>query len=145
MVVSLDNLNPLVLNDIVQSIDSGSVCYLNKKTNELIEIPEFSHQIDEQQYATTFHKELEIIKKNESDFVKIETLTSNESFNIMKAFTEQLTEIVFQEKLADALKGKKPFQYFKRLVDDSAYRQNWFDFKENKLRELVLKRLHEKK
>lgn len=137
MAVSLDRLRP-ILKSIVQSLEAGYVCYLNKLTYEVIDIPEALSHHDEQEYLEVFQPDINEVTKNESDYVRIEPPTSYEGFKIMEAFVDQLKDPFFQRKLMDVLNGRKPFQHFRRLIDDSKYRQDWFDFKAEQVEKLVL-------
>ena len=38
--------------------------------------------------------------------------------------------------------NKKPFQNFKSVIDNSNFRKNWFEFKQNQLERIVEKRLN---
>jgi len=51
----------------------------------------------------------------------------------MEGFFESVEDLEFKVKLQHSLNNKKPFQNFKRLVDNSYYRQDWFDFKQKTL------------
>ncbi len=89
MAVSLDKLRP-ILNSIVQSLEAGYVCYLNKLTYEVIDITEALSHHDEQEYLEVFQQDIDEVTKNESDYVRIEPPSSHEGFKIMEAFADQL-------------------------------------------------------
>ena len=131
------------ITEIAQQLDCGNKCFVHKETNELIFIP------DENRNPTMdtefFEEEMEKIDNNFGEYDVIETLESNESFEIMADFTEQLADNnQLKAKLANALSKKKPFREFKFVIDNSgAYRQEWFDFKNRKLEEFVRNRLNE--
>ena len=55
----------------------------------------------------------------------------------MEEFVEEVPDGKFQNELINALNRKRPFANFKHLVENSEYRQNWFDFKQNYLEEHV--------
>ena len=69
--------------------------------------------------------------------IVIEPLESHESFKIMEGFVEQVPDLSLRNKLINALNRRKPFANFKYLIDDSAYRQDWFDFRQAWLEEYV--------
>ncbi len=54
-----------------------------------------------------------------------------------------MKDIKLQKRLVYALENRKPFAHFKRIIDDSAERQNWFDFKDNDYAEIAKKWLEE--
>lgn len=74
---------------------------------------------------------------NPGKFLRIETLTSSESFRVMETFAESVREKRLQSKLIQALEGKKPFANFKMVVDNSPVRQAWFDFRDDAYAEMA--------
>ncbi|WP_240614614.1 UPF0158 family protein [Polaribacter filamentus] len=55
----------------------------------------------------------------------------------MERFIEQLNDQNLKLELQDVLQQKKPFQNFKHKIDQSNFRQSWFDFKQNELEKIV--------
>lgn len=124
-----------LIKHIAQMMDAGHICYINPKTLEHVEI----FDTDESFYFEEehlFQKDLDEVENWEQKIV-IERLESHESFKIMESFVDEIPEGKFQNKLIGALNRKKPFANFKYLVENSDYRQNWFDFKENYLEKHV--------
>lgn len=126
-----------IIKEITQELDCGFDCYYNPKTDEIISIPNIGQISDEDEFREAFSTELKKIKKNKAEFIKIEVLESFESFKIMERFVSQMTDKQFQAELENILEQKKPFQNFKSRIDNSDYRQNWFDFKQNELEKIV--------
>ena len=93
--------------------------------------------LDKVEFRESFGAELKKVKKNKAEFIKIEVLESFESFKIMERFIAQIANEQFQAELEIILERKKPFQNFKNTIDNSDYRQNWFDFKQNVLEKIV--------
>ena len=142
MAVSLDKTSPII-NDIAQSLDCGHICYFNTSNNEFIEIIDFEPGEIDEEFEALMEADLIKIKASEKDFIKIEPLKSFEHFNIMQAFCDQLPDLTFQNKLNEALHNRRPFHEFKYLVENSPFRQNWFDFKTKKIGNYVYKKLTE--
>ena len=87
--------------------------------------------------------ELDIFKHNDwENCLEVEPLESHESFRIMEEFALQLINIPMQNKLIQALSNRKPFANFKRIIDNSTERQNWFGFKELELQKFVRTQIH---
>lgn len=126
-----------IIAEIAQEIDSGSDCYYNLKTEEIIAVPNSSLVDDEQMFQEIFGEDLKKVKKNKKDYIKIEPLQSFESFEIMENFAHQIPHNQLQSKLQDILHQRKPFQNFKNIVENSDFRQTWFDFKKVKLEKIV--------
>ncbi|HUH27693.1 UPF0158 family protein [Gelidibacter sp.] len=123
----MDNTRQNIIKEIAQELDCGNDCYYNPKTNELITIPNFGEMLDENEFRESFGAE----------FIKIEVLESFQSFKIMERFIAQIADKQFQSELENILERKKPFQNFKNRIDNSDYRQNWFDFKQNVVEKIV--------
>ncbi|MFB9052156.1 UPF0158 family protein [Formosa undariae] len=130
------------IKEMAQELDCGSDCYYNTKTDKVIAIPNFSELIDEDQYLECFGEALEEIEKNKADIIKIDVLNATESFQIMERFANQLSDPTFRIELETILKHKKPFQNFKYAIDQSEFRQAWFDFKIIELEKIVALKLN---
>jgi uncharacterized protein YkvS len=133
----MDNSKQSVVREIAQELDCGNECYYNLKTNEIIAIPNFSQVSDEEEFKEIFRKDLEKINGNKIGFIKIEIPESFQSFKIMERFVVQLNDQNFKSELQDILGNKKPFRNFKNTIDQSEFRQSWFDFKQKELEKTV--------
>jgi len=138
----MDNSNKNIFKEIAENLDCGFNCYYNSKTNEIVTIPNFSNISDEEEFKEIIQESLEKVNKQKTDFIKIEVLESFESFKIMERFVEKIPDQQFKSELENILKKKKPFQNFKYLIDNSDYRQNWFDFKQRELERIVENQLN---
>lgn len=130
-------LEKAIIKKIAQELDSGFDCYYNTKTDEIVAIPNFSQFSDEEDFKKAFSDSLEKVEKHKTDFIKIETLESFESFKIMELFVEQISDQNLKAELENILENKKPFLNFKNKVDHSDFRQNWFEFKQKELEKRV--------
>lgn len=121
-----------VVKTIAENIDAGLVCFLNFDTLEIEEFPqemlddpeEFEAMTGESFESLNF-KHLEWKK-----YAKFEPLKSFESFEIMIDFTNTVDDVRLNEKLNNALNHERPFANFKAIIENSGYRQKWFDFKQ---------------
>jgi ribosomal protein L11 methylase PrmA len=138
----MKNVKSNIIKGIAQELDCGFDCYYNLKTDVIIAIPSFSQFSDEEDFKEAFRDSLEEIEKHKKDFIKLEVLESFESFKIMERFVEQLSDKKLQSELENVLANKKPFQNFKYLIDQSDYRQDWFDFKLKELEKIVESQLN---
>ena len=121
------------INPVAQSVDAGFVCYLNPETLEMEEIPkshlDYTHGIEQ---ITGFGSDDENPKHESWDECYVfEPLNSDESFNIMESFAEIVEDEILQEELFYALKSKKPFANFERVITGRRQSDNWFFFKMN--------------
>jgi hypothetical protein len=68
--------------------------------------------------------------------ITVEPLESHESFKIMERFVGEVPERM-RNKLAEVLNRHSPFANFKAVVENSEYRQQWFDFKKKEFEQHV--------
>jgi hypothetical protein len=81
-----------------------------------------------------------LLKEIEESLVFLATNSSdesNESFRIMHRFVESLNESLFKFELIQILQHSKPFRHFKINIDNSEFREQWFDFKRNEIEKMV--------
>ena len=133
----MGNLRSNIIKEIAQELDCGFDCYYNSKTEEIISVPNFSKFPDEEDFKEAFSDNLDKVENHKADYIKIETLESYESFEIMEFFVEQLPDKNLKSDLENVLASKKPFQNFKHKIENSYFRQNWFDFKQSELEKIV--------
>lgn len=131
------------INEIAQDLDCGFKCYLNKKTGELISIPDElkNPEMDTEDWLD----EIEKIENNIDNYYEIDPLKSSDSFKIMEDFAYTLDDSnSLKDKLIQALSKRKPFREFKFVIDNSdKYRQKWFDFKNQELQNWVSEKVNE--
>ncbi len=137
----MDNAKQHIIKKIAQELDCGFDCYYNTQTNEIIALPNFNQISDEDVFQEAFGDDLKKVTKNKA-FTKIAALESFEFFKIMECFVSQIDNKLFQEELKTVLEQKKPFQNFKTKIDNSEYRQLWFDFKTLELEKIVETRIN---
>lgn len=128
-----------VVKEIASCIDAGMVCFLNTDT---LEIDEFPRDLLSDSYMYKMNTRVSLDQLNLKytqweKYITIEPLETNESFKIMAKFTDQLENSKLRTQLVSALNNRKPFANFKRIIDNSEFRQDWFDFKDKQLQEYV--------
>jgi len=137
----MENSKSKIIKEIAQELDCGFDCYYNPTTDEIVKIPIFGEMMDEDEFRDAFGAELKKVKENKAEFIKIEVLESFESFKIMERFVSQISDEQFQAELENILERKKAFQNFRNRIDNSDFRQKWFDFKINELEKNVFNQL----
>lgn len=88
-------------------------------------------------------EELEKIENEWTDYIVLEKMASGEAFTIMEGFVEEVDNEKLQQDLIKILNRKSPFANFKAEVESSDYRQNWFNFRDQKYEEYVREQLEE--
>lgn len=124
------------INEIAQMLDCGLNAYINRKTLEMDFIPDMDRLDDTELWEEHYIKVTE-----EWNSLVIEPMKSWESFKIMENFIYELPDKKFQQNLIEILNRKRPFAHFKAAIDNSDYRQQWFDFKEKMYEEYVKQQL----
>lgn len=122
-----------VVKKIADSLLAGLICFFNPDTLEVEDIPkELAHDPAEFEMVTGETFESAGIKHEDwQNCITIEPMQSNESFQVMESFVNEITDSSFQKQLVNALSNRKPFANFKHLVENSDYRQPWFDYRQN--------------
>lgn len=82
-----------------------------------------------------------VIEKEWTNFAIITKMESRESYRIMESFVKEIHDVDLQQNLVRALERERPFSHFKELVESSAYRNNWFDFRYSSAKDYVKKQL----
>jgi hypothetical protein len=129
---------------IAEIIDSGLICFLNRDTLEIEEVSKTFVEDPEEFEALTGEtaESLNLKYIGWDNYLTIEPLESHESFQIMEEFAENVEDKKLKSDLIYALSQRRPFANFKDIIDNSRYRQDWFEFKrqwlENHIKELLL-------
>ena len=56
MLAFMDKSKQSVVREIAQELDCGNECYYNRRTNEIIAIPDFSQISDEEEFKEIFRE-----------------------------------------------------------------------------------------
>ncbi len=129
------------IKEIAEQLDCGFRAFIHKTTKQMLFVPDENNfpEID----LDSWNDELEQLENNFLDYYEIEKWTSNEAFEIMYEFADQLTNNNLQNQLLNSLKKNKPFREFKFVIDNSGdFRQQWFDFKNKLQQEFVSRQLN---
>lgn len=128
------------IKEIADQLDCRMKCYINKETGIIKSVPDF----DSMQTSSTepWDDVLNELDENWGNYLEIEQMESHESFEIMVEFAEDVDSKELHDALINALNRKHPFQNFKWVIDNSGpYRQKWFDFKTQSLKDWVIAQL----
>ncbi|MDB5201344.1 MAG: hypothetical protein JWQ27_753 [Ferruginibacter sp.] len=135
-------LTPAQVKEIAEELGIGQCCYYHKEKGTLLFLPDFAahmYEIDE-----LYADDIAEVENNSGDYIVLEPPTSKESFRIMANFANSLPEnLGLRNQLFYALDNRKPFSHFKNRVDDSDYREAWFAFRDEQLRQWVVERFEE--
>jgi len=128
------------IKEIAEELDCGMKCYINKETGIIKSVPDFdSWQTGDTELWEDILNELD---ENWGNYLEIERMESHESFDIMVEFAEDVDSRELHDTLNNVLNRKQPFSNFKWVIDNSGpYRQKWFDFKTQSLKDWVIAQL----
>lgn len=129
-----------LIKSIAEEIDTGMICFLNTDTLEVESVLGESYNTFGDSDFKNFYQEVYDKVDNWANFIRIEPPESWQSFKIMEDFIETgiSDDDSVKKRLWDAISKRKPFQNFKYIIDNSRYRQDWFDFKQLWLEKYVL-------
>lgn len=111
-----------VVKEIAGSIQCGMICYFNPETLQIVE------NLDEYEMETG--EAFDTAYSNWEKCIVVNPMDSHDSFQIMERFTEKVDDLRFQNQLYNILNNRRPFANFKQLIENSDYRQDWFDFRD---------------
>jgi len=114
------------IKEIAEELDCGMVCFFHKPTGTIEHYPDPDNMYFE---ISDWQEIIDKIDSDLSNFQKFEKMDSQQGFRVMENFTNSVSDEGFRKHLINQLSQRKPFSKFKRAVDNSDYRQEWFDFK----------------
>jgi len=128
------------IKEIADQLDCRMKCYIDKETGIIKSVPDFD--ILQTSDTEPWDDVLNELDENWGNYLEIERMESHESFDIMVEFAEDVDSKELHDDLINALNRKHPFQNFKWVIDNSGpYRQKWFDFKTQSLKDWVIAQL----
>lgn len=113
------------------SMNNGR-CFIDQETME-VEI----HAGEYDDMVTGMEDTAREALDNPERYLPVEPVSSGEAFSVMAAFVETVKDRQMQQRLTDALNGKKPFANFNHLVHNTNVREQWFDFKNRTYTEMA--------
>jgi aminoglycoside 3-N-acetyltransferase I len=133
-------LSETELKKIADGLASNFRVFIDPQTGELGEVLDFSDaDFDLEDYLDGIgdedeaKAERERIEKMEDEWIELGGPDSRDSFGVMEAFIEVVTEMSLKDKLWKALQQKRPFANFKNVIDNAgAWRNKWFEFQQAK-------------
>ncbi|MEM6525954.1 MAG: hypothetical protein AAF693_19300 [Bacteroidota bacterium] len=114
------------IEEIAELLDCGELCFFHKPTGTIEHHPDPNDfYLDLEPWQETMDK----IDEDRDNYQRFVKMHSNQAFLVMESFANTLTDETFQTQLFEQLSQRKPFSKFKWAIDNSEYRENWFDFK----------------
>ncbi len=118
-----------MLKEISESLQTGTNCYLHKKTGKIIEHMEGADFDPAWDKEGSYTQDVQDLEDSPDEYVMFSPMSSSQAYDVMEDFTNSLEIGTLKVELLNVMNQKHPFQSFKRLVENSDARQNWFDFR----------------
>ena len=129
-------LSKELIKEIAEEQDCGMLCYVHKTTLKLEIYPKELN--DDSDLIEIWSDVIDKVNESYKDYVKIESMESFERFKMMEIFTSNIQDQNLKNQLFNILESTKPFRNWKNTIEsDSNYRDSWFAFKNEKLKEYV--------
>ena len=118
------------IREMAELIQCGHLCFLNTVTGDLEYHPAEMYFFPDEE--NPWQEVIDKVENNWEYYVRIEPMNSSQSFAVMESFADQLKADGFEKKLIAALNRPKPFRNFNYLIHESDFRQEWFDFRQER-------------
>ena len=109
-----------------------SRCFINIETLK-VDI----HASEEYFDSNDMEDSAEEATNNPKKILLLKPISSRDAFETMEAFINTVKNKYLQNRLMQAIDQKKPFANFKKIIDNSIERQNWFDFRDKAYAEIA--------
>ncbi len=127
------------IRELAELLLCGQLCYVNIKTGTFEHHPmQMDYFMDEE---NPWQEVMDKLEQNREDYIRIEPMDATKSFAVMEDFSERLPPEGFRNRLLTALRRPKPFRNFNHIIHESEFRQEWFDFREERNIEWVKEQL----
>ncbi len=131
---------PEIIKDIAGTLDIGLKVFIDLGSHEIIEIPD-EDEIDYMD-AELWRESINKVRFNPKNYKEIKGMSSRDSYEVMQDFIETVSSKRLQDKLLQAIEGRKPFANFSFQIDNSGeFRELWFAFKNQRMIEWVTDQL----
>jgi hypothetical protein len=141
---------PVKLNDLIGEIEiqiDETFTYINTETGEIISLSreEMRAAEDEEPLENypdwqreNIDKAIKILEDENEAYLEFTLRNELHEYEIIEEFIGTVSDDEIREKLFGAIQGRGAFRRFKYGVREHDVEKQWYEFKENKLKELVI-------
>lgn len=141
---------PIKIDDLLSEIElqiDDSFTFINIKTGEVItlmreEIVAAEDEKPIEQFPEwqreNIEKAINIIEDEDGVYVDFTLRNNFNEYEIMEDFIVSLKDQDIREELYDAIQGRGAFRRFKDRIIEFGVDKQWYKYKENKIKELVI-------
>lgn len=130
------------VQEIADHLGMGFRVFLHRETWELVTYPNEDKSASFE--PSMWKKEIQAIRKERDKYHEIEGMEPHDAFRVMEDFIATITDLPLKNRLSRAIEQKRPFTHFRAQIDRSGvYRERWFQFRDQKLKEWVQEQLEQ--
>jgi hypothetical protein len=147
---------PVKLDDLISEIDiqiDETFTYINTQTGEVITLSREEMRAAEDEESLESYPDwqrenieiaIKIIEDENEAYLDFTLRNEYHEYEIVEEFIGTLSDDEVQEELFGAIQGKGAFRRFKDGIREHDVEKQWYEFKEKKLKELVIEWCEEK-
>jgi hypothetical protein len=147
---------PVKLDDLISEIEiqiDEIFTYINTLTGEVITLSREEIRAAEDEaplenfpdwQRENIEKAINIIEDENEIYLDFTLRNEYDEYELVEEFIGTISEVEVREELFEAIQGKGAFRRFKDAIREYDIEKQWYDFKENKLKELVIEWCEEK-
>lgn len=141
---------PVKLDDLIGEIEiqmDNTFTYINTQTGEVITLIEEEIRAAENEkplerfpvwQKENIEKAIEIIEDEEGVYLDFTLRNEYHEYEIIEEFIESINAKEIREALYIAIQGRGAFRRFKDGIREHGVEKKWYDFKEKKIKDLVI-------
>ena len=114
------------IKEIAELLECGQLCFFHEPTGT---VEHHSDPDDPYFDAELWQEIMDKLDADRVNYLRFDKMDSNQAFEVMEDFAHSLSDEKFRNRLFNQLAQRKPFSKFKWTIDNSEYRQDWFDFR----------------
>jgi hypothetical protein len=147
---------PVKLDDLISEIEiqiDETFTYINTQTGEVVTLSREEMRAAEDEeplekypvwQRENIEKAIEIIEDENEAYLDFTLRNEYHEYEIVEEFIGTLSEAEGREELFGAIQGRWAFRRFKDGIREHDVEKQWYEFKEKKLKELVIEWCEEK-
>ena len=127
------------IKQLAEELDCGLEIHINLDDNTIKALPS-QEDIENNGMHDDWANDIAEVESWKNS-ITLEPLESWENYKFMEDFIETLSDHQMQAKLEIALGKRRPFAHFKAIVENSEYRQLWFEYHNERYLQAIIKNL----
>jgi hypothetical protein len=146
----MKNKTPVKLHDLISELEiqiDETFTYINTQTGEIITISREEMRAAEDEkplenypdwQKENIEEAIKIIEDENETYLDFTLRNEFHEYGIIEEFIGTISDNEVQEELFEAIQGRGAFRKFKDGIREHDVEEQWYEFKEKKLKELVI-------